>query len=228
MNNYISLGDLSSQLFFKYKQEKNAIYVVPHISANYGYILPISNRSLTGNTYTFIYQRKPNCELFIAPISHRKHFSKTFVSYKKYSKKLQKYLDKRRTAKISGFQKGAVGYQENSVERSSKEFKSYTNMIEIPKQHIEIKKSYSYQDLGGLNKIMDIFDISPSDKPNYAKNWPLCANDFKPPEPLDVFVRDVVSPENCGLTTSYGLRKSLGYFFGSSPDDFVEDFVFDD
>jgi hypothetical protein len=200
MNNYISLGDLSSPLFFTYKQEKNAIYVVPHISANYGYILPISNRSLTGNTYTFIYQRKPNCELFIAPISHRKHFSKTFVSYKKYSKKLQKYLDKRRTA-------------------------SYTNMIEIPKP---MTKAFSYQDLGGLNKIMDIFDISPADKPNYAKNWPLCANDFKPPEPLDIFVRDVVSPENCGLTTSYGLRKSLSYFFGSSPDDFVEDFIFDD
>jgi hypothetical protein len=117
--------------------------------------------------------------MFIAPISQRKHFSKTFVSYKKYSKKLQKYLDKRRT-------------------------KSYTNMIEIPKQHIEIKKSHTFSDLGGLSKIMEIFDISPSDKPICAKKWPLCANDFKPPEPLD------------------------GYFFGSSPDDFVEDFVFDD
>jgi hypothetical protein len=126
------------------------------------------------------------------------------VSYKKYSKKLQKYLDKRRTSKISGFTKGAVGYQENSVERSSKEFESYTNMIEIPKQHIEIKKSHTFSDLGGLNKIMEIFDISPSDNPTCAKKWPLSANDFKPPEPLDC------------------------YFFGSSPDDFVEDFVFDD
>jgi hypothetical protein len=197
MNNYTKPGGNTSQLFFTYKQEKNAIYVAPHISANYGYIMPISNRALSGNTYTFIYQRKRGCEIFIAPISQRKQFSKAFVSYKKYNKKLQKYLDKRRT-------------------------KSYTNIIEIPKQTIEIKKSHTFSDLriypepelnyieenlenkvrkslGVVNKMMEIFNITPT-----TSNWPLSANDFRKPEPVD------------------------DYFFGSSPDDFVEDFIFDE
>jgi hypothetical protein len=199
MNNYTNADGNSSQLFFEYKPEKTAIYVVPNISANYGYILPIQNQTLSSNTYTFIYQRKPNCEMFIAPISHRKHFSKTFLSYKKYSKKLKKYLDNKRSNSYTNVSQEFLRIP--STPNGSHEY--FTNIIEIDKQ-LTVKKTNTYLDLGGLSKIMDIFDISPSDKPTYAKSWPLCANDFKPPEPLD------------------------NYFFGSSQDDFVDDFVFDE
>jgi hypothetical protein len=177
MNNYKNVESSSLQVFFNYNPEQNAIYISP-TSANYGYILPISERALTSNTYTFIYEKKRNYEMFIAPISCRKHFSKAFVSYKKYNKKLKKYLSKKRS-------------------------KSYTNIIEIPKQTIVLKKSHTYSDfqksLGGLNKIMEIFNITDS-----ISNWPIPNDKFKESEPLD------------------------DYFFSSLPEDFVEDFGFGD
>jgi len=177
MNNYTNLESRSFQLFFNYNPEQNAIYIAP-TSTNYGYILPISERALTSNTYTFIYAKKQNCEMFITPISYRKRFSKTFVSYKKYNKKLKQYLSKKRS-------------------------KSYTNMIEISKHTIVVKKSHTYSDfqksLGGLNKIMEIFNIT-----DYTSNWPIPNDQFKESEPLD------------------------DYFFSSLPEDFVEDFGFGD
>jgi hypothetical protein len=81
--------------------------------------------------------------MFIAPISLHKQFSKTFVSYTKYEKKLQDYLKNKRSL-------------------------SYTNITKIPIQMIELKKSQScpdlhkLTDLGGLSQIMKIFDISSS------------------------------------------------------------------
>jgi hypothetical protein len=164
MNNITN--NIHERMFYNYKSEKKAIYVSP-ISANYGYILPIKIKVLSGNTYTFIYGRKPNCEMFIAPISLRKQFSKTFVSYKKYDKKLEEHLRNKRS-------------------------RSYIDITEIPGELIELKKSRSYQDLrkykgfercseaflndtkknnedevqmslDGLSKIMKIFDIQPPD-----------------------------------------------------------------
>jgi hypothetical protein len=129
-------------MFYEYNPKQKAIYVSP-ISANYGYILPISNQILSGNTYTFIYGRKPNCEMFIAPISLCNKFSKTFVSYKKYDKKLKKYSN-------------------------NKHSRSYTDITQTKVGEIKIKKSQSYPDLQNqlslsrLNIIMKIFDISPS------------------------------------------------------------------
>jgi hypothetical protein len=129
-------------MFYTYKSENKAIYVSP-ISTNFGYIWPISNQIVSSNTSTVIYVRKPNCEMFIAPISLRKQFSKTFVSYKKYDKKLKEYSDNKRLHR-------------------------YTDITEKEVREIKIKKSQSYPDLqnqlglGKLNKIMKIFDISPS------------------------------------------------------------------
>jgi hypothetical protein len=139
-------------MFYKYNQENKAIYVSP-ISANYGYILPISNQIVSSNTFTVIYGRKPSCEMFIAPISLRKQFSKTFVSYKKYDKKLKEHLRNKRS-------------------------RSYIDITEIPIQMIELKKSqscpdlYKLADLGGLSKIMKIFDIQPS--------YENCVNEYEP------------------------------------------------
>jgi hypothetical protein len=153
-------------MFYKYNQENKAIYVSP-ISANYGYILPIKIQVLSSNTFTVIYGRKPSCEMFIAPISLRKQFSKTFVSYKKYDKKLKEHLRNKRS-------------------------RSCIDITEIPGESIGLKKSRSYQDLrkykgfercsgaflndteennedgvqmslDGLSKIIKIFDIQPSD-----------------------------------------------------------------
>jgi hypothetical protein len=141
MNN--NTNNVHERVFYTYKSENKAIYVSP-ISANFGYILPISNQIISSNTSTFIYGRKPNCEMFIAPISLCKQFSKTFVSYKKYDKKLKEYSDNKRLHR-------------------------YTDITE--KEVREIKKSQSYPDLQNqlglgklnkLNKIMKIFDISPS------------------------------------------------------------------
>jgi len=177
MNNYTNLESSSLQVFFNYNSKKNAIYVSPTL-ANYGYILPISERALTSNTYTFVYDKKLNYEMFVAPISYRKRFSKTFVSYKKYDKKLNQYLSKKRS-------------------------KSYTNIVEIPKHTIVLKKSHTCSDfqksLDGLNKILEIFNITDS-----SSNWPIPNDHFKEPEPLG------------------------DYFFSSSPADFAEDFVFYD
>ena len=150
MNNITN--NIHERMFYNYKSEKKAIYVSP-ISANYGYILPIKVQILSGNTYTFIYGRKPNCEMFIAPISLHKRFSKTFVSYTKYEKKLQDYLKNKRSL-------------------------SYTNITKIPIQMIELTKSqscpdlYKLADLGGLSKIMKIFDIQPS--------YENCVNEYEP------------------------------------------------
>ena len=130
-----------SQLFFTYKPEKNVLYVSPTISTNYGYILPIPNRCLNGNTYTFIYKQTPSCNMFIAPISRRNQFSKAFLSYKKYNKKLRKYLNSKQTI-------------------------SHKNIIKIPKQFNLEKKPHIHGDLdkvnkvNKVNKIMEIFDIS--------------------------------------------------------------------
>jgi|LauGreSBDMM110SN_4_FD.fasta_scaffold217601_1 hypothetical protein len=174
MSQNSKLGDFSSQLFFEYKPEKNAIYVSPTISPNYGYILPISSHSLTGNTYTFIYHQKRSCEMFIAPISQRRNFSKTFVSYEKYNRKLQKYM---------------------------RLIRSERNMRYTASQPIIIKKTQSCSDLGSIQKMMQIFDITPDTE---STSWPIQANEFKPVESSD------------------------NYFFGTSPDDFVDDFVFEE
>ena len=135
-------NNVDERVFYTYKSENKAIYVSP-ISANFGYILPISNQIVSSNTSTVIYGRKPNCEMFIAPISLCKQFSKTFVSYKKYDKKLKEYSDN------------------NRLQR-------YTDITETKIGEIKIKKSQSYPDLQNqlslarLNIIMKIFDISPS------------------------------------------------------------------
>lgn len=155
MNQNTIPDDFSSEIFFKYKPEKNAIYVSPAISSNYGYIFPISNRSLTGNTYTFIYQRKRSCEMFIAPIPQRRNFSKAFVSYEKYNRKLQKYMLR---------------------------IKSDRDMRYNAPQPISMKKTQSCSDLGSIRKMMQIFDISPDIE---SIGWPIPANEFKPVETLD-------------------------------------------
>ena len=136
MNQNTILGDFSSRVFFQYKPERNAIYVAPSISVNYGYILHIPSRTLTGNTYTFIYHRKRGCEMFIAPISQRRHFSKAFVSYKKYNKKMQKCIRRIQSEKD-------IRYTDNT-------------------SPIAIKKTQSFSDLGGVSKMMQIFNISSS------------------------------------------------------------------
>jgi len=146
MNN--NTNNVDERVYCTYKSENKAIYV-SHISANFGYILPISNQIVSSNTSTFIYGRKPNYEMFIAPISLCKQFSKTFVSYKKYNKKLKEYSDNKRLQR-------------------------YTDITEKEVREIKIKQSQSYPDLQNqlglgklnklnkLNKIMKIFDISPS------------------------------------------------------------------
>jgi hypothetical protein len=135
--------------------------------------------------------------MFIAPISQRKQFSKTFVSYRKYVKKMKNHLNRRRTM-------------------------SYTNIIEIPKSK-PIKKSNTYSDFSysydltpsapygspdRFSKMMEIFDMSINDlefvQENTQEKWSLCANDFTAPQPI------------------------CNYVFSSSPDKYVEDFVFDD
>jgi hypothetical protein len=164
MNNHTN--NVQERVFYTYKSENKAIYVSP-ICSNFGYILPISNQIVSSNTFTFIYRQKPSCEMFIAPISLRKQFSKTFVSYKKYDKKLKEHLRNKRS-------------------------RSYIDITEIPGESIGLKKSRSYQDLrkykgfercsgaflndvdennedgvqislDGLSKIIKIFDIQPSD-----------------------------------------------------------------
>jgi len=128
----------SSQLFFKYEPEQTAIYVAPATTDNFGFILPIlANRPLTGNTYTFIYHKKPGCEMFIAPISQRQQFSKAFMSYEKYN---EKHTSRRinHIRKVRSEQNIASGYHSNTL-----------------------KKTHS---LGTMSKLMQIFDMSPTPK----------------------------------------------------------------
>jgi len=150
----------SQSIFFKSKPEKNAIYVFPNTLPNYGYMLPISEKKLSGNTYTFIYEKKYNCEIFIAPVSRRRHFSKTFVSYSKYIRKHNKYMNRR--------------HSENNMRcaRNIPYNDSISNLV----------KTNSSPNLGVLNKLMEIFDIGSNNE-----KWPIPEHDFKPPEPLDSY-----------------------------------------
>lgn len=150
----------SPSVFFQSKTEKNAIYVCPNEIPNCGYILPISNNSLSGNTYTFIYEKKYNCELFIAPISKRRQFSKTFVSYEKYTRKHKKYINRR--------------HSENNMHKMRNiQCNGYTN---------NLVKTKSYPNLGVLNKLMEIFNIRSSNE-----KLPIPEHEFKPPEPMDSY-----------------------------------------
>ena len=73
-------------------QEINAIYVLPLVYVNYGYILKKFDCALSSNTYTFINKRKSNIEMFIAPFSRRRQLSVYFMTYNEYCKKnLSKY-----------------------------------------------------------------------------------------------------------------------------------------
>jgi hypothetical protein len=122
--------------------------------------------------------------MFIAPISRRKQFSKAFLSYKKYNKKLQKYLKRKRLMR-------------------------HTNITKKPKQFSLEKKSHIHPDLGELNKIMDVFDIAHSDENYksetdfddcsfvshfsglYGEKWTLMHTVFTPPELLDDYFLSV-------------------------------------
>jgi len=176
MDNFVNIDEDSSHIFFKYKHERNAIYVSPAILDNYGFILPMPcGRPLSGNTYTFIYERKRGCEMFIAPISTRRHFSKTFVSYKKYNKKLNNYI---------------------------RQIRSEQNMTNISNAG-KIKKTYSLPDLGIMNKLVQIFGNNSDSFYGYNENnvepsfeeyaiqssskWPIPNSDFKAPIPLDTY-----------------------------------------
>jgi hypothetical protein len=220
MNNYTTAIDISPQLFFTYKEETKAIYVVPYKSANYGYILPIPNQNLSSNSYTFIYNQKRSCEMFIAPISQRKYYSKTFVSYNKYNKKLQNYIRRIRSDKEGGVGGNADSNPDSRL-RSNKESdiqSQMTSPLKFPRipanyvprntshsldQSISINQTQSCSDLGSISKMMQIFDVAPEIE---SIDWsiPIPENDFKPVETLD------------------------NSFFGTSPDDFVDDFVFND
>ena len=70
---------------------ENAIFICPYVSMNCGYYLRTSSRVLSGNTYNFICEQKPNMEIFIAPFAERHYFSKEFVSYPEYKEKLAIY-----------------------------------------------------------------------------------------------------------------------------------------
>jgi hypothetical protein len=172
----------SQSIFFQSKPEKNAIYVSPNTLPNYGYMLPISEKKLSGNTYTFIYEKKYNCELFIAPVSRRRHFSKTFVSYEKYIRKHNKYMNRR--------------HSEKNI-RSTRSMRNISCNDPMP----ILVKTKSSPNLGVLNKLMEIFDISSSNE-----KLPIPEHAFKPPEPLD------------------------SYFIGSFSDDinYMDDFMLDD
>ena len=195
MNNNTSIENQISQMYFDYKPEQNAIYVSPNISDNYGYILPMSCKTLNSNTYTFIYKENPNCKIFIAPISLRKNFSKVFLSHKKYDKKLYKYL------KIKC---------------------SKTNPLERP---VLVRKPHVYEELdgqskiikkiNGLNEIMKIFDMSHCEHDDgsnidsendqfvsgFSEGQHFSHNIFTPPELLDnsvfcFFSEDIAGEDN--------------------------------
>jgi hypothetical protein len=95
---------------------------------NCGYYLRTSSRVLSGNTYNFICEQKPNMEIFIAPFAERNYFSKEFVSYPEYKEKLVLYKQYVRSN------------QNSSIENNT----------------ICIKKSDTSSDLG-LLKLMEIF-----------------------------------------------------------------------
>ena len=107
-------NNVDERVFYTYKSEKKAIYVSP-ISANFGYILPISNQIVSSNTSTVIYGRKPNCEMFIAPISLCKQFSKTFVSYKKYDKKLKEYSNNKHSRSYTDITETKIDHAAKTV-----------------------------------------------------------------------------------------------------------------
>uniref|UniRef100_A0A6C0HHA4 Uncharacterized protein n=1 Tax=viral metagenome TaxID=1070528 RepID=A0A6C0HHA4_9ZZZZ len=173
MDNYRNIDEDSSQIFFKYEQERNAIYVSPAISNNYGFILPISiSRPLSGNTSTFIYERKRGCEMFIAPVSRCQDFSKAFVSYNKYNQKLNNHI---------------------------RQIRSEQNLVSWGHAS-KLKKTYSLPDLGVINKLTQIFgNGSNGSNKNKVESrfeqyaisstpkWPIPTSDFKPPEPLDIY-----------------------------------------
>lgn len=110
---------------------ENAIFICPYVSMNCGYYLRTSSRVLSGNTYNFICEQKPNMEIFIAPFAERHYFSKEFVSYPEYKKKLAIY-----NKYIQSQHHNAIGHDVQNI-----------------------KKNDTYSDLG-LLKLLEIFGDS--------------------------------------------------------------------
>lgn len=167
---------------YENKPEKNAIYVCPY-AINYGYYLPIPNRVLNGNTYTFIYEKKRGYDLFLSPISKRKHFSKTFISYKKYSRKLKKYINSKKSYKDCTMRSiHATPHPEYDL--------TPENMVQqsLGFHNASISNGLSNLDEDvGISKLLQIFDIPSYDKSSYitpTQGWPIHEDSFKPPEPI--------------------------------------------
>lgn len=77
--------------FFSYNKvtEKQGLFINHIANSNYGYYIPVSNKTFSSNTYTFIHKKNKDCNIFIAPISHKKLFTKKFFTYEKYKKKME-------------------------------------------------------------------------------------------------------------------------------------------
>ncbi len=164
MNN--NTNNVHEQVFYTYKSENKAIYVSP-ISANFGYMLPISNQIVSSNTSTVIYVRKPNCEMFIAPISLCKQFSKTFVSYKKYDKKLKEYSDNKRLYRYTDITENlgkSKGLKRSQSYQDLRKYKGFERCSGAFLNDMDENNEDGVQmSLDGLSKIIKIFDIQPSD-----------------------------------------------------------------
>jgi hypothetical protein len=110
---------------------ENAIFICPYVSMNCGYYLRTSSRVLSGNTYNFICEQKPNMEIFIAPFAERHYFSKEFVSYPEYKEKLVLY---RKYIKSQQQQQ-----QHNAIKKSSTSSDlGLLKLMEIFGEHVEL------------------------------------------------------------------------------------------
>ena len=124
-----------------------AIFIKP-ANIKYGYYFPISNSKISSNTFTFIYEKKIERNMFIAPIScvYRK---KRFVSYEDYKIKLKKELTRRRYSEsnLHIYNKPEIVTLKKSNTLSSMDkilqiFSNTTDSFPIPKEHFIPINSY--------------------------------------------------------------------------------------
>ena len=121
-----------SNVLAKYKEPPSAIYVIPQSSLNCGYYLPKKINALSGNTYTFIYERKQTHDMLIAPLSYQFRFNKPCLPYEKYIDTLYKYNT----------------YKMRNRKNTAPTISGAT-----------LKRSDSFADIR-LHKLMEIFNIS--------------------------------------------------------------------
>lgn len=144
-----SMQNQDPPLFFKYIPQPNAICIVPNTYIDYGCILKVYNYALSSSTYTFIYKKKHNCEMFIAPISKIDESSTHLVFYDDYCKNIHNQWNRENTEVVSKsptYTELQI-HQPNTIENTSVHGNVQMHFIEVEKNSEKV------------NKLMEIFHM---------------------------------------------------------------------